>query len=338
MKVKRQYAAIDIAKYVSALLVVCIHVFPFYELNPTFNTFWMQTVCRIAVPFFFTVSGFFFFRKIEEGNAENMEHLKKFVWRILKIYFVWTLIYLPYTIYDHYKAGFSILLFLSYIRDFFMAGSYYHLWFLPALAVGTCIVYTLYKKKGLIFTLKSCLILYVVGYLINIYAPIWESIPGINFLYAFFEKIFVTARNGIFFGPMFISLGLLLSKTKRLPKKVSALGFAGSFLCVVLEVSIYYFLGILQDLSCMFVTLIPTVYFLVNWLLAIRLPYKPIYRSMREDSLIIYTSHILFAKIFLNILPEAHLVAYFLTIACAQGLASLIDYYRKKFPVLEKVF
>ena len=35
---KRQYASIDIARYVSALLVVCIHTFPFLEISETFNT------------------------------------------------------------------------------------------------------------------------------------------------------------------------------------------------------------------------------------------------------------------------------------------------------------
>ena len=36
---KRQYASIDIARYVSALLVVCIHTFPFLEISETFNTY-----------------------------------------------------------------------------------------------------------------------------------------------------------------------------------------------------------------------------------------------------------------------------------------------------------
>ena len=53
---KRQYASIDIARYVSALLVVCIHTFPFLEISETFNTYFIHTVCRLAVPFFFTTS------------------------------------------------------------------------------------------------------------------------------------------------------------------------------------------------------------------------------------------------------------------------------------------
>ena len=68
---KRQYASIDIARYVSALLVVCIHTFPFLEISETFNTYWIHTVCRLAVPFFFTTSGFFFFR------TSQFESLKK---------------------------------------------------------------------------------------------------------------------------------------------------------------------------------------------------------------------------------------------------------------------
>ena len=53
---KKKYAMIDIAKYISALLVVCIHTFPFYEISETLNTYWIQTICRIAVPFFFTTT------------------------------------------------------------------------------------------------------------------------------------------------------------------------------------------------------------------------------------------------------------------------------------------
>ena len=80
-------------------------------------------------------------------------------------------------------------------------------------------------KKGLKFTLIITFAFYVVGYLINVYTPVWESLPYISFLFGFFTKALSTARNGIFFGPMFIAIGLLLSRTRRLPKKVSLLAF-----------------------------------------------------------------------------------------------------------------
>ena len=71
MKTEKQYAVIDIAKYVSALLVVCVHTFPFLEMNETFNLYFIQIVCRLAVPFFFVVSAFFFFRKWSDDSQQN---------------------------------------------------------------------------------------------------------------------------------------------------------------------------------------------------------------------------------------------------------------------------
>ena len=171
---KRQYASIDIARYVSALLVVCIHTFPFLEISETFNTYFIHTVCRLAVPFFFTTSGFFFFRNYDSENEDlNETRLKKALIRLFRIYLIWTILYLPYTIFDYTHTGFHIKYLFTYVRDFFLNGSYYHLWFLPALMLADVIVYCLYKKKGLNFTLLITFILYFVGYLINVYTPIW---------------------------------------------------------------------------------------------------------------------------------------------------------------------
>lgn len=139
---KRQYASIDIARYVSALLVVCIHTFPFLEISETFNTYFIHTVCRLAVPFFFTTSGFFFFRNYDSENEDlNETRLKKALIRLFRIYLIWTIIYLPYTIFDYTHTGFHIKYLFTYVRDFFLNGSYYHLWFLPALMLADIIVY-----------------------------------------------------------------------------------------------------------------------------------------------------------------------------------------------------
>ena len=54
----KSYTAIDIAKYISALLVVYIHTFPLADISADLNMIVLQAVCRIAVPFFFTVSAF----------------------------------------------------------------------------------------------------------------------------------------------------------------------------------------------------------------------------------------------------------------------------------------
>ncbi|MBB5183473.1 acyltransferase family protein [Catenisphaera adipataccumulans] len=337
---RKKYGAIDIAKYISALLVVCIHTYPFYEVSPTFNMYWIQTLCRMAVPFFFVTSGFFFFRKWEKDNEEaNWTNLKKYESRLLKLYLIWTVIYLPYTIWDYTRAQFKWYHIFAYLRDLILNGSYYHLWFFPALMLGMAIVYGLYRRYGMKHTLFISLILYLIGYMINVYTPLWESgrWPYVTFFFGFFTKVFTTSRNGIFFGPMFISIGLLLSRTRRLPHRVSVIGWAISFVLLIIEVSLYDRAGLLRDLTSMDLMLVPCVYFLVNALLTDDRPYKARYLNMRHESLLIYTSHILFAKILLAVMPHAHLVVYFLTLGLAQCFATAVLTLKDRYPVLENL-
>lgn len=333
---KRQYAAIDIARYISALLVVAIHVYPFYDISETFNTYFIADICRLAVPFFFVVSAFFFFKKWGKPD-ENLYHLKRYLWRLARIYLIWTVIYLPYTLWNYASVGFSIGGLLGWIRDFFLNGSYYHLWFLPAMMLGMVIVYYLFEKKGMVFTLKVTLALYIIGYIINIYGPLWASLPGISIVYGFFTKTLVTARDGIFFAPLYLALGLMLARTRRVNWKGCTVALALSMILLWIETAIYGHFGLLQDTTSMFLMLVPATFFLVDLLLVVRLPWKPVYGQLRKDSLLIYASHILFARLFLMILPNSHLADYFFTLACAQTLAYLVVKYEDRWPILRQL-
>ncbi|WP_304683422.1 acyltransferase family protein [Ileibacterium valens] len=333
----KQYAAVDIAKYVSALLVVAIHTYPFLEISETFNTLFIAIVCRLAVPFFFVSSGYFLFRKLNGTKKQNLNRLKKYLWRLISLYLVWTVIYIPYTIWNYMSEGFSLISLAGWIRDFFLNGSYYHLWFLPALITGTLIVYLIGEKKRISKVVFISMILYFIGYLINVYAPIWQSLPYVSIVYGFFTKTLVTARDGFFFAPIFIALGANMAKMPRPKLKASCVGFAASFLLLIIEVMTYYSLGILQDLSCMFLSLVPTTYFLMNLLLDVKMEYKPVYGDLRKDSTLIYVSHILFARLLLLVLPEAHLVVYLATLAFSSMFAFLVIRYRKQIPWLKNL-
>lgn len=52
---------IDIFKFIAALLVVAIHTTPLEDISAKGNFYFENMLCRIAVPFFFAASGFFFF-------------------------------------------------------------------------------------------------------------------------------------------------------------------------------------------------------------------------------------------------------------------------------------
>lgn len=332
---KRQYPAIDIAKYVSALLVLAIHTYPFVDISPVFNTFFLQTICRLAVPFFFISSAFFFFGHYQSKSLEDTRPLQRYLWRIFRLYLVWTVIYLPYTIWNYMDSGFGWYNIISYLRDFLLNGSYYHLWFLPALLLGMCLVYAGLRFLGDVKTTIIALVLYILGYFINVYAAVWQSVPYVSIVYGFFTKTLVTSRDGIFFAPIYLLMGYWVLKGFRIRRQPALIGFAASLILLILEVSVYYFLGILEDTSSMFLMLLPCSYFLFCWLLSLKMPWHPQYKILRTDSTVIYVSQILFARIFLILMPQAHLAVYLFTLACCQLLSACIVRYSERLPILK---
>lgn len=337
---KKNYAAIDVAKYVSALLVVCIHTYPLYDLSPAANTFLIQAICRFAVPFFFVVSGFLFFSKIDPAagmcDALNLGMLKHYLRRLALLYGAWSVIYLPYTFLLWRGDGFSLTFLLRWIFDCFFNGSYYHLWFLPALMLGTLIVYVLYTNVSLRRGMLVTAILYAIGMGMNVYGSVLAQIPFVASLYQLYMSVFTTARNGIFFAPVFLYVGIYLKAYPNVyDKKEYALGIASFYGALLLEEGLAYACGVLQDLTSMYLMLVPFTYFLVGALLQVQRTPSYLCRFLRQSSLLIYVSHILFAMPLLALFPDHHLLVYGAVIVCAQLLAVVIIALSNRFSWLK---
>ena len=86
----KNYSLIDITKFVLAFLVIGVHTFPFSDISSELNLIFIASICRIAVPFFFVASSFFFFQK----DRKITSYLK----RIALLYLIWTIIYSPFII------------------------------------------------------------------------------------------------------------------------------------------------------------------------------------------------------------------------------------------------
>ena len=132
-----------------------IHVPPFGSANATplaqaGNFFLRFYLGRIAVPFFFISAGFFLFRKTDP-TAYDPTPCKQYILRILRLYGVWTVLYLPWVIRDARADGKTLLTgTVSFLRNFLLTGSYNHLWYLPALAVAVALVSWLYFLPALL--------------------------------------------------------------------------------------------------------------------------------------------------------------------------------------------
>lgn len=190
MLLKKNYNAVDLAKFLMCLCVAYAHIAFFQDIAPFWNDFATKYVMRLTVPFFFMTTSFFLFRRVEE-DKDGYRQIKKYIMKFLRLYIVWTLLYMPAVIVDKvikYPYGGIKEGILYAVTDIFRGASYTQLWFLAALCVGTA----------------------VTGLCLYIHAK-----PSVIVCFAFAVYalgIWLQSYYGLFFGFLFIALGLFLQE------------------------------------------------------------------------------------------------------------------------------
>lgn len=214
---------IDVLKFVLALFVIVRHCGQvFFEPNETFYLVFTDVISPIAVPLFFMLSGYLFFSK-----EATVKRLGRQVLRIAKLYLVWTVIYTPFILKSLLHRTLSIY---EFIKNFFFSGSYYHLWFLPALIVALVFVYFLRYYLGSRVSFGICLLLFIIGLFGDTYTFLLNDIAK-EYLHRYIYY-FLTTRNGIFFGSVYVAAGGLFtdvdsnSKAKVKPAILCVIGVA----------------------------------------------------------------------------------------------------------------
>ena len=213
-----EYRVLDVMKFVMAIVVVAIHTRPELSFSSLFIRNFFETVYSIAVPFFFMASGFLLFRKISLPlTAEGELRIKSYLKRMCKLYGLWTIVYLPLTIYGFYLSGISPLkAFVLFLRNIFLVGENYMswpLWYLLALIVAVSIVYVLLKlnvPRGWIVSISIGMALIGIGLDYCKENSIVDWITDIYF------TAFLNTRNGFFIGFLYVALGMISSKLERI--------------------------------------------------------------------------------------------------------------------------
>jgi peptidoglycan/LPS O-acetylase OafA/YrhL len=104
------YPGLDVVKFLMALLVVEIHTNPLSVGGPGLMTDIIRGVDCLAVPFFFIASGFLRFRKVRLNELCSWDSLSSIrvrgtIFRQLRMYLAWTVLYLPITVWADVAAG-----------------------------------------------------------------------------------------------------------------------------------------------------------------------------------------------------------------------------------------
>ncbi len=283
MSTRNNYGALDYFKVLAAFLVVMVHTDPLLSYSIYGNLILTRIIARIAVPFFFIVTGFFLASKLKDSKKGVINNYIK---KIGIIYLINIIIYIPFNIYGGYFSRNTIY---KFILDIFINGTFYHLWYLPALMLGIYITYFLYSKFKIKYTIIITLLLYMVGLFGDNYYGLIENNKVVETLYSYIFNFVDYTRNGIFFTPIFIALGFFLSNNidKLRNMKYKKIYLIISFILLIVEGIITHKFNLVRYDS-MYIILIPTIYFLFINLLSIKCKSN---KNLRNISMYIYILH-----------------------------------------------
>ncbi|MBQ7781839.1 MAG: acyltransferase [Lachnospiraceae bacterium] len=241
---KNRVSRIDNFKWIAALLVAANHTSPLESIHITADFLLTGVVARLAVPFFFMVTGYFvlsgqYGRSDKAGSKERTgRQAYTKIWHSIRktglLYLAATILYLPIQIYK-FIQGIKVAEVLqneaavqqlvtsenvqgvdivgNILKVIVFEGTYYHLWYLPAAMLGMCVVVLLlrYLPKQ---AMTISIVLYGVGLLGDSY---YGAIVGIPLLKSVYDGIFIVfsyTRNGLFMAPLFLLLGRKIALDK----------------------------------------------------------------------------------------------------------------------------
>lgn len=223
MNKRNEYKGIDLAKFICSLFVIAIHVPPLGFHSPI-NNYISGYIARLAVPFFFITSSYFLYDKYLKTPDSRNSIIKNYLARIVKLYFIWSVIYLPISVVQIYKlnGGFDVEVVFGYFRQVLFVGSFVHLWYLVALIVSVILFSLMLRlfKKHISYIYILCTLLYGIGLLGQGYSLDYDShIPrtlnqALTSCISIYDNIFETTRNGVFEAPIFIAIGYYFAKNK----------------------------------------------------------------------------------------------------------------------------
>lgn len=283
--VEKEYGGLDRFRLVAAFMVVAIHTAPLQSVNPALDFVFTRILCRIAVPFFFMVTGQFVVQPFIESKKNYLFLLTSTTKKLIGYYLAATLLYLPINLYAGRLFPFQPF---RLIRALLIDGSFYHLWYFPAIITGIWLIFLMSRKVSTKGIFIICTFLYIIGLLGDSYYGLIENIPILSPLYSNVFAVFSYTRNGLFYAPIFLMMGVCLEKKRPVSRPgANIFWLAISLVFLIVEGVLLHKAGYPRHDS-MYISLIPCMVFLYQLLLGWNVPPK---KSLRELSTWLYILH-----------------------------------------------
>lgn len=191
---------LDWFRLLAAFLVVTIHTSPLGGISEWADLTLTRIVGRVAVPFFFMVTGYFVLAGLDAGKIRRQ--LKK----LLFYYLIAIVLYVPVNWYAGRLQGLTAAMVL---QELLVQGTFYHLWYLPALMTGLLLSWGLLRFLGNKGALAVSAVLYLLGLLGDSYYGLAAGMGPLKAVYEWLFGLLENTRNGFFLAPLFLIFGAL---------------------------------------------------------------------------------------------------------------------------------
>jgi len=270
---KVNYQNLDILKYVSAILIIILHMRPFLNFSDQLDLAFNNIVTRICVPIFLVITGYFVAKK----EKINSNYIKEYIKKTIPLYVLWSIIYIPIiiaiifqyqSVINSYLSSLNIsfplfimllalLLPIVLIVAFFYTGTYYHLWYFPALIFSLLLLKKWKQKFNIKYLLGMSFIFLLFGATETYYGVLPLSIKE---LLSYYYNIFFTTRNFLFFGLFYVVLGYFMGSKEKVYSKNCFVKLIVSIFLLIFEAILLHDIERLN--SNILISCVPLTYYL----------------------------------------------------------------------------
>lgn len=267
------YGNLDILKYICSILILILHLRPFLNYSDQLDLTFNNIITRTCVPIFFVITGYFVAKK----EKDNPNYIKQYIKKMIPLYLVWSLLYLPviisyaitnFVVVEQYLSliplpNFAILILFILLLPVVLVialiytGVYYHLWYFPAVMLSLWVL-SKWKKK---FKIEYLLILSFILLLFGATETYYGILPSsFKQLVTYYYKIFFTTRNFLFFGLFYVVMGYSMESRREPYSKFCFEKLVISLLFLIFEV--LFLQGRERLNSNILISCIPLTYYL----------------------------------------------------------------------------
>lgn len=292
--IKKNLDTLDLFKFIASIFVVGIHLLTHPTLpyqNKYLNFVVFQIFGRAAVPFFFIASAYLFY--VRYLPDPKLERVKRFSFRIIKLYIFWFIVLLPITIEQHIIKGDGSIIFklVILIKNLFVSETFGASWYLASSLFSIIVVSYLLKfyspKKLIILTTP----IFIFCVLTSTYGLQFMSYDDLNMM-----KLYIfQPSTSIVCGLFYVSIGAYIAQnSEQLQVKSNTMLLA--LLCVIV------ILGNIEVLSAMKLKTVYTTdqYFILPFIailifilsIKINISLGNMAYHLRNCSTVVYLSHL----------------------------------------------